>query len=434
MLHVPPARLPAASTASHPLRSLRIYKFAQLLWLFYQGGRTVKHQFPAMGVAQKRQAMQQWAQRMLQVLQIEVDSTVSSALAEGALPASLVVSNHLSWLDILVIQSLLPGVFVAKNEVRRWPLIGPLAQACATIFVDRSSTRSAHGMVDQGVGALRQGWSVVAFPEGTSSDGADLGPFHANIFECAIRHGTPVQPLTLRYIDRRSGQTAPLAHFTGDTTLLASLLRITGQSSLCAQVQAGEPIAVAGHTRRTLARSTHQHIRALLLACTLLGTGVAATAQDQDLTPPIQKEAQVLNFRDFFQQPMGTHGMEITDTLRRADGQRMRITGYMVQQETPAMGRFMLTPRPVRMSEHADGDADDLPAAWVMVYLDPSQSNFAVPHVRGLVEISGLLSVGRYEEADGRVSWIRLQLDPEATRGMNPFEVSNYLHSLQHVH
>jgi len=144
--------------------------------------------------------------------------------------------------------------------------------------------------------------------------------------------------------------------------------------------------------------------------------------------------AQSLSFAEFFKLPMGNRGLEMTPTLLAAHGQTVKITGYMVQQELPALGHFMLTPRPVRMSEHADGDADDLPAAWVMVYLDPEQKDFAIPYQRGLMELSGLLSVGRLEEADGRVSWVRLQLEPEATRGMNAFEVANYLHSLQHIH
>jgi len=137
---------------------------------------------------------------------------------------------------------------------------------------------------------------------------------------------------------------------------------------------------------------------------------------------------------EFFRTPIGPRGLEMSEALLQANGQTVRLVGYMVQQETPALGRFMLTPRPVQMSEHADGDADDLPPATVMVYLDASQQQFAIPHVRGLIEIRGLLQVGRYEEADGRVSWVRLQLSPESTRGMNAFEVAGYLHSLQHTH
>lgn len=162
-----------------------------------------------------------------------------------------------------------------------------------------------------------------------------------------------------------------------------------------------------------------------------LGTVLAQTAAND--APPTATASE-LRFSEFFKMPLGAKGAEITDKLLHADGQPMRLTGYMVQQERPKPGHFMLTPRPVRMSEHADGDADDLPAAWVMVYLDDSQKDFVVPHQRGLFELSGVASVGRLEDQDGRVSWVRLQLSIDATRAMNTFEVANYLHTLQHVH
>ena len=146
------------------------------------------------------------------------------------------------------------------------------------------------------------------------------------------------------------------------------------------------------------------------------------------------QEVLTLQFKDFYRVPSGPKGLEISASLVQASGQTARLTGYMVHQEKPTPGRFMLTPRPVQMSEHADGEADDLPASWVMVYLDPSQKDFAVPYTRGLLEITGTLSVGRREESDSRVSWIRLQLAPEATRGMSAFELAGYFHSLQHNH
>jgi hypothetical protein len=184
----------------------------------------------------------------------------------------------------------------------------------------------------------------------------------------------------------------------------------------------------------------HKKHRLHQLALWPLGLSLAmalalpAQAQAQQLPPGAEAEAPLLRFADFFQQPLGSKGLAISQVLQHADGHSVRLTGYMVQQETPATGHFMLTPRPVRMSEHADGDADDLPAAWAMVYLDASQQDFAVPYQRGLLELSGVLHVGRLEEQDGRVSWVRLQLGSAATRGMNAFEVANYLHSLQHLH
>ena len=182
--------------------------------------------------------------------------------------------------------------------------------------------------------------------------------------------------------------------------------------------------------------SANRHTSRLAFKRVLASLGLlmalAPALQAQEL--PAASALPLLHFADFFQQPIGPRGAQMTQTLLAANGQHVRLSGYMVQQERAALGHFMLTPRPVRMSEHADGDADDLPLAWAMVYLDADQQDFAVPYQRGLVELSGVLSVGRLEEQDGRVSWVRLQLAPEATRGMNAFEVSNYLHSLQHVH
>ena len=121
---------------SRPAKLLRIaLQFGRAAWL-------VALRFPHLQQVQKLAHIQRWSQQMLAILEIEV---ASNKLAPSGF-AGLVVSNHLSWLDILVLQSLLPGAFVAKTEVRRWPVVGYLAQACATIFVDRASPRSARAM------------------------------------------------------------------------------------------------------------------------------------------------------------------------------------------------------------------------------------------------------------------------------------------------
>jgi hypothetical protein len=141
-----------------------------------------------------------------------------------------------------------------------------------------------------------------------------------------------------------------------------------------------------------------------------------------------------LRLQDFFQMPVGPKGLVISETLGNAQGQRVRLTGFVVQQEVATLGRFLLTPRPVQMSQHADGEADDLPPATVFVRLDASQQDWAVAQARGLVEVTGTLDLGRSEESDGRVSWFRLQLDREAVRPMSRLEVADYLHGLQHQH
>lgn len=164
-----------------------------------------------------------------------------------------------------------------------------------------------------------------------------------------------------------------------------------------------------------------------------LGAFFAGNAAAQALGPA-NGPAPELRFRDFYRSPTGPRGLEISDTLRQADGQTVALTGYMVQQETPAVGRFMLTPRPVQMSEHADGDADDLPPTTVLVYLDPAQKDWVVTYARGLVSLTGLLTVGRHEGPDGRIAWVSLQLAPDAARGMSMVEQAFYQHNQQHKH
>jgi 1-acyl-sn-glycerol-3-phosphate acyltransferase len=241
------------------LRSLhrsRPLKLARLALQFGRGTWIVRLRFARLSQAQRLLEIQRWSQQLLAILEIEVSS---NPLPQAGF-AGLVVSNHLSWLDILVLQSLLPGAFVAKTEVRRWPVVGYLAAACATIFVDRSSARSAHAMVDHTAAAMAQGYAVVVFPEGTSSNGQALGTFHANIFESAIRAQAPVQLLSLQYVDRASGAAATAAHFIDDMTLAASLSRVLASSTIRAQVHVGDCVSAAGHTRKSLARHAHEKI------------------------------------------------------------------------------------------------------------------------------------------------------------------------------
>ena len=186
------------------------------------------------------------------------------------------------------------------------------------------------------------------------------------------------------------------------------------------------------HFKRCGAIRQKLRAAALALSATVALGALAQSAPAAAAPEPLPSVA--LRLQDFFQMPVGPKGLVISERLRQAQGRQVRITGYVVQQEVATLGQFLLTPRPVLMSQHADGEADDLPPATVFVRLDADQQGWAVAHARGLVEVTGTLDVGRQEERDGRVSWFRLQLAPEAIRGMNRFEVTQYLHSLQHTH
>lgn len=153
---------------------------------------------------------------------------------------------------------------------------------------------------------------------------------------------------------------------------------------------------------------------ALVFALVSGSARAAAVAASAATAPAAADEAPTLPFAQFFEHPIGPRGLQPTPALRAADGQRVRLVGHMVAQEQPRPGGFLLTPRPVQMSEHADGEADDLPPHTVLVLLDDARRAHVVPHRAGLLALSGRLLLGRHEAADGRVVWVRLLLDADA--------------------
>lgn len=136
---------------------------------------------------------------------------------------------------------------------------------------------------------------------------------------------------------------------------------------------------------------------------------------------PLPPGVEELRFKDFFRMPVGPSGLDMTPRLLALDGKRVRIVGYMVRQEEPSAGFFMLTPVPVGMAEKEDGMADDLPPATLFVHLPPDRSAVIADYQHGLVMLTGTLSIGNRQEADGRISVVRLQLDaPAAEANKSP--------------
>ncbi len=155
-------------------------------------------------------------------------------------PDGLVVSNHLSYLDILCYSSIAPCVFVSKSEVRNWPVFGRLATNGGTIYVDRESKADAHRVAKELETALRSGVRVVLFPEGTSSDGSQVLRFHAPLFESAVRAGTTITPAALRY-EMQEGDAAREVCYWGDMTFGPHFLKLLSRGGVTAQIVMGTP-------------------------------------------------------------------------------------------------------------------------------------------------------------------------------------------------
>jgi hypothetical protein len=141
---------------------------------------------------------------------------------------------------------------------------------------------------------------------------------------------------------------------------------------------------------------------------------VAALEVRGELPPP---PAGVTNikFGEFFRMPVGPRGLEPTEKLLALNGQRVRLVGYVVREEEPVPGRFLLSPLPVSLGDEDESLADDLPPTAVFVHLQGVKER-NVPYIDGLVKLTGILEVGAKEEGGGRVSSIRLVLDSRASK------------------
>ena len=144
----------------------------------------------------------------------------------------LLVANHISWLDILVMHAARHCRFVSKADVRHWPLIGTLATGGGTLYIERESRRDAMRVVHHMAESLKRGEIVAVFPEGTTSDGVALLPFHANLIQAAISADAPVQPVALSFHRARHPRAEPARPATSGTTRwLGSVWRTLGRAA-----------------------------------------------------------------------------------------------------------------------------------------------------------------------------------------------------------
>lgn len=171
----------------------------------------------------------------------------------------LVVSGHVSWLDIFSIGAVLPGSFVARADLVEWPALGRLARIMKVIPIDRGSLRRLPVVVRAVADRLSAGHTVVAFPEGTTWCGLEYGPFRPAMFQAAIDAARPVQPLRLAY-RHRDGRPSTVPAFVGEDTLLRSVRRvITARRTVC-HVHVGS-LQLPGDDRRDLALRCEAAVR-----------------------------------------------------------------------------------------------------------------------------------------------------------------------------
>jgi 1-acyl-sn-glycerol-3-phosphate acyltransferase len=229
---------------------------------------------PRLPAARRRRMAARCAAHTLAIVRVRPCVRGARPMREG--PA-LLVANHVSWLDVYVLNAALGGArYVAKREVAHWPVAGAIARGFGTFFHVRGSVRDAARVKDAVAAALRAGERVVVFPEGTTTEGDRVERFHAAFLQAAIDAGVPVQPVAIRY-PGPDGAPDRAAAFVGDMTFLASLARVLRRRRLDARLTFGPVIQPRGRTRRELA--------AVSQAFVTLALDRAATAAGAEVLP-----------------------------------------------------------------------------------------------------------------------------------------------------
>lgn len=236
------------------MKALRAsWRLLRLLGHIGKGLAIVALRFPALSPDQQHVRVQVWSLQLLARLGI-------SLRIQGQPPITgpvMLVANHLSWLDIPVMHAARHCRFVSKSDVQGWPLIGTLATAAGTLYIERSSRRDALRMVRSMQEALERGEVLAVFPEGTTGDGREMLPFHANLVQAAVAANAPVQPVGLRFVDKKTGVTSFAPSYIGDETLLGSIWRTLSAPAIEAVVHYGDPQLPAGRDRRVFTQDLH---------------------------------------------------------------------------------------------------------------------------------------------------------------------------------
>jgi 1-acyl-sn-glycerol-3-phosphate acyltransferase len=216
--------------------------------------------FPRMTAKQQDRTIQRWSKKLLSILNVRLRP--HNAPREWP-ERTLIVTNHVSWLDIFAIYAVAPGLFVAKSEIANWPVVGSLVARVGTLFIERGRSRHARHTKERIAETLVTGRRVAVCPEGTTSDGKHVKRFHAALLQPAIDAAAIVQPVALRYTDAR-GEFTLAAAYIDDMSLMDSLWRIASTRRMHVELHFATPIDATGTARRELSAAAHEAVAGLV--------------------------------------------------------------------------------------------------------------------------------------------------------------------------
>ena len=201
--------------------------------------------------------IQNWSQKLLNIFGVEY--RVLGAMPDLSIRGAVFVANHVSWLDIWLIYALRPVRFISKADVRAWPVVGWLAEKTGTLFIQRERRQHTAAIIKEAEAALAQGDCIGLFPEGTTTDGLRLLPFHASLFQAAVAQQAPIVLIAIRYRLADGGvDTAPA--YYGDLSLADSLRAVLARRRIRVEASYLGTLVSAGKTRRELSKAAETAI------------------------------------------------------------------------------------------------------------------------------------------------------------------------------
>jgi 1-acyl-sn-glycerol-3-phosphate acyltransferase len=218
--------------------------------------------FPLLPVKMRKSMVQSWCIRLLRILKVKVMIHGDSTVLFGPKPY-LLVANHISWLDIHIINSIRPVIFVAKADVSKWPIFGYLASMLGTIFLKREKLSDIKRVIQLMREKLSNQEVVAIFPEGTSSDGKSVLPFKSNLFEAAHQAQVDVLPITIQYTE--NDQYSDRAAFIGDMELIDSIKNILKANKLVVHIHISDKLP-AHLTRQEMASQAYHLVSSIKIA------------------------------------------------------------------------------------------------------------------------------------------------------------------------
>jgi 1-acyl-sn-glycerol-3-phosphate acyltransferase len=260
------ARMETATSSATPNRTnplvVRCYRWTRTLVHVLEGVATTLLVFPLVSETKRRSIVQRWSVRLLRILAVEMRIEGDIGAHRGNV---MVVANHISWLDIFVLNAAHPVRFVAKSEIAKWPVLSQMVRGAGTVFIERGRPRDMVSVNHQMARLLAQGNVVAVFPEGTTTFGTGLLPFKGALLQPIVEAEGHVQPVAIRY-RTPDGDVSLAPEYVGDKSFAESFWCVCSERALTVGLVARPALSARGLHRRDLARAAEASIRTVLAA------------------------------------------------------------------------------------------------------------------------------------------------------------------------